>query len=125
MAAYTTDPSAPAPSPWIARPTMTCGMPDATPETSIPSEKSTTPMASARPGPRRSASEPASVIPMMFVSQKALKAQPYRSSPPRSSTSAGSTVGTAIPSNAAAVTRPMRPAVRTRRPGAQVPSVTR
>ena len=67
---------APEPKPWIARPTMTIGMPFATPEMSMPAAKRTTPIASARPGPRRSASEPARVMPMMFVSQNALNAQP-------------------------------------------------
>ena len=76
MEAYTTEPRAPDPNPWIARPAMTIDMSVATPETSMPAAKSTTPAASARPGPRRSASIPASVIPMMFVSQKALNAQP-------------------------------------------------
>ena len=76
MAAYTTEPRAPAPNPWMARPTITCGMPPASPEISMPTANSTTPTASARPGPWRSASDPASVIPTMFVSQKALNAQP-------------------------------------------------
>ena len=118
---------APEPKPWMARPAITTGMSVATPDTSMPAANSTTPTARARPGPRRSASEPATVMPMMFVSQKALNAQPYRSSPPRSLTIAGSTVGTAMPSNAAAVTSPSSPIVRRRRSGAKAPrpSVTR
>ncbi len=76
MAAYTTEPSAPDPKPWIARPAMTSGIEVATPDTRRPAANSRVPTASARPGPRRSASEPASVMPMTFVSQNALNAQP-------------------------------------------------
>ncbi len=76
MAAYTTEPMAPEPKPWIARPVMTWSIEPATPDTTIPAANRTTPMASARPGPRRSASVPARVMPMMFVSQNALNAQP-------------------------------------------------
>jgi hypothetical protein len=76
MTAYTTDPSAPEPKPWTARPAMTSGMSVATPAISSPTTKKPMPAMSARVGPCRSASPPASVMPMMFVSQKALNAQP-------------------------------------------------
>ena len=76
MEAYTTEPRAPLPSPWIARPMTTTGIDGASPETSMPAAKSTVPTASARAGPWRSASAPARVMPTMFVSQNALKAQP-------------------------------------------------
>ncbi len=76
MTAYTTAETAPEPKPWIARPAMTSGMDGARPETTRPIAKSAVPMTSGRAGPDRSVSEPPTVMPMMFVSQKALNAQP-------------------------------------------------
>ncbi len=55
---------------------MTIGMPVATPRHEHAGGEQRDPDAKARAGPRRSASDPASVMPMMFVSQNALKAQP-------------------------------------------------
>ena len=91
-----------------------------------------TPMVGARPAtaspvpkkssPGRSASRPASTMPITLPSMNPLNTQPYRRSPPRSWAATGITVTTASASDATKVIDRTRPAVRARRCGAHSPS---
>ena len=90
-------------------------MAGARPATSRPLAKRPSPATYGTPGPRRSASRPATTMPTTLPSMKALNTQPYRSRPPRSRATSGMTVTTASASEAMKVMVSTRPAVSARR----------
>ncbi len=76
-----------------------------------PDPNSTTPATNGIAGPRRSASRPASTMPMTAPSMNPLNTQPYSRSPPRSRATTGITVTTASASDATKVMVRTRPRV--------------
>ena len=96
-------------------------MPPASPATTRPVRKVSTPISSGRRAPTRSASSPAATMPITEVTSRAVNDQPYQARPRSSATAVGSAVATAIASNAMRLTSPTMPSVATRRPGARTP----
>jgi hypothetical protein len=90
-------------------------MAGASPAMSSPAANSTSPITYGRPGPRRSASRPATTMPTTLPSMNALNTQPSRDRPPRSRATSGMTVTTASASEAMNVMVRARPVVSARR----------
>src|SRR5262252_1865333 len=107
--------------PCSTRPATSTPMVGARPATASPVPKKSSPATNGTAGPRRSASRPASTMPITLPSMNALNTQPYRRRPPRSWAATGITVTTASASDATKVIDRTRPAVSPRVGGAQSP----
>ncbi len=93
----------------------------AVPPMTRPVANSASPASIGRPSGTRSASVPATTIPIRLDSMNALNTQPYRRRSPRSRLTTGRTVAMAKASDATRVTASTSPTVSERRPGVQIP----
>src|SRR5690242_1012203 len=107
--------------PCSTRPATSTPIAGARPARASPDPNSSRPATNGTAGPRRSASRPASTMPITLPSMNPLNTQPYRRSPPRSCAATGITVTTASASDATKVIVRTRPVVSARCRGANSP----
>src|SRR5215217_4971733 len=105
----------PAPNPCTKRPTTSTGIDGASPPTSSPTVNVEMPHASAGANPRRSASSPPSMMPIIEPRKKAVTTHPYHTIPWRSASMSGRMLTTDSVSDAVITVPATRPNFTARR----------